>query len=123
MVCEDAGGTWDGSACIAAPTPESNDETVCTNAGGTWNAGTSTCTPAPAASSYNCFIGGFCSQAAIEFPPNDFGYVNVYEGHAQALEPALGAGCNTDPGAIAWFLGTEAMVRSGFLQNDFGMCQ
>ena len=37
---------------------------ACTQAGGTWDG--STCT---AASNYNCFVGGFCSQAAIAFPP------------------------------------------------------
>ena len=64
---------------------------ACTQAGGTWDAGTSTCTPA--AAPYNCFIGGFCSQAAIDFPPATFGYTNVYDGHTQTTEPALGAGC------------------------------
>ena len=61
---------------------------ACTQAGGTWDAGTSTCTPA-----YNCFIGGFCSQAAIDFPPVAYGYTNVYDGHTHTTEPALGAGC------------------------------
>ena len=69
---------------------------ACTQAGGTWDAGTSTCTPA--ATPYNCFIGGFCSQAAIDFPPATFGYTNVYDGHTQTTEPALGAGCNVAPG-------------------------
>ena len=54
-----------------------NRATDCAGAGGTWEAGTSTCTPAPAASSYNCFVAGFCAQAAIDFPPGDFGYTNV----------------------------------------------
>ena len=61
---------------------------ACTQVGGTWDAGTSTCTPA-----YNCFIGGFCSQAAIDFPPVAYGYTNVYDGHTHTTEPALGAGC------------------------------
>jgi len=76
-----------------------NRATDCAGAGGTWNAGTSTCSPA---SSYNCFIGGFCSQAAIDFSPWPNGYVNVYEGHTQSTEPALGAGCNTELGASLW---------------------
>ena len=73
---------------------------ACTQAGGTWDAGTSTCTPA--AAPYNCFIGGFCAQAAIDFPPATFGYTNVYDGHTQTTEPALGAGCNASSGATAW---------------------
>ena len=70
---------------------------ACTQAGGTWDAGTSTCTPA-----YNCFIGGFCSQAAIDFPPDINGYTNVYDGHTQTTEPALGAGCTTPSGSSSW---------------------
>jgi hypothetical protein len=73
---------------------------ACTQAGGTWDAGTSTCTPA--AAPYNCFIGGFCSQAAIDFPPATFGYTNVYDGHTQTTEPALGAGCNSFPNLQQW---------------------
>ena len=73
---------------------------ACTQAGGTWDAGTSTCTPA--AAPYNCFIGGFCAQAAIDFPPATFGYTNVYDGHTQTTEPALGAGCNMHPGTFVW---------------------
>ena len=71
-----------------------NRATDCAGAGGTWNAGTSTCTPAPAASSYNCFVGGFCARLAFAFPPATYGYTNVYEGHSRFSEPALGAGCN-----------------------------
>ena len=75
-------------------------QATCTTAGGTWNAGTSTCAPA---SSYNCFIGGFCSRAAVVFPSGTYGYTNVYEGHTQSTEPASGAGCNDIPGAgEAW---------------------
>ena len=76
---------------------------ACTQAGGTWDAGTSTCTPA--AAPYNCFIGGFCAQAAIDFPPATFGYPNVYVGHTQTTEPALGAGCNLVPGIFQWDAG------------------
>jgi cysteine-rich repeat protein len=80
----------------------------CTQAGGTWDAGTSTCTP-PAAS-YNCFIGGFCSQAAINFNPVTFGYTNVYDGHTQTTEPALGAGCNVAPGPALWTDGISGIT-------------
>jgi hypothetical protein len=76
--------------------------------GGTWNAETSTCTPASAASSYNCFIGGFCAQAAIFFPPAQYGYANVYLGHTQSAEPALGAGCNTFTGSQSWASGANS---------------
>ena len=75
----------------------SNDQSVCEAADGTWE--NDACTPAPAASSYNCFVGGFCAQTAIEFPPGVFPYTNVYEGHTQGTEPALGAGCNLLPGS------------------------
>ena len=73
---------------------------ACTQAGGTWDAGTSTCTPA--AAPYNCFIGGFCSEVAIDFPPATFGYTNVYDGHTSSTEPALGAGCNSFPNLQQW---------------------
>ena len=68
-----------------------NRATDCAAVGGTWDAGTSSCT-----AGYNCFAGGFCSQAAIGFPPADFGYANVYEGHTMSTEPALSVGCNIE---------------------------
>jgi len=104
-VCTTAGGTYNAGAdscSVDITTDNAAAEAVaaaaagsaaCTQAGGTWDAGTSTCTPA--AAPYNCFIGGFCSQAAIDFPPATFGYTNVYDGHTSSTEPALGAGCNT----------------------------
>ncbi len=64
-------------------------EAGCVAGGGTWDPGTSTCTAA-----YNCFIGGFCAQAAITYPPAQFGYTNIYDGHLQDTDPALAAGCN-----------------------------
>ena len=73
---------------------------ACTQAGGTWDAGTSTCTPAAAL--YNCFVGGFCSQAAIDFPPATFGYTNVYDGHTPTTEPARGGGCMEPVSAELW---------------------
>jgi hypothetical protein len=82
---------------------------ACTQAGGTWDAGTSTCTPA--AAPYNCFIGGFCSQAAIDFPPATFGYTNVYDGHTQTTEPALGAGCNVSPASFEWADGSALLIN------------
>ena len=125
-VCTTAGGTYDAgtdSCSVDITTDNAAAEAVaaaaagsaaCTQAGGTWDAGTSTCTPA--AAPYNCFIGGFCSQAAIDFPPATFGYTNVYDGHTQTTEPALGAGCGTfgSPLFIAWEDGVSASQLSPF---------
>ena len=123
-VCTTAGGTYDAGAdsCSVDITTDNAaiaaaaGNAACTQAGGTWEAGTSTCTPAPAASSYNCFVAGFCAQAAIDFPPGDFGYTNVYEGHTQGTEPALGAGCNLFPGSAMWLSGTWCL-NAGCLPN------
>ena len=111
-VCTTAGGTYDAgtdSCSVDITTDNAAAEAVaaaaagsaaCTQAGGTWDSETSTCT-AP----YNCFIGGYCAQAAIDFPPANFGYTNVYDGHTQTTEPALGAGCNLVPGIFQWDAG------------------
>ena len=93
--------TTDLAAATAAT--ETAAENTCNQVGGTWDAGTSTCTPA--AAPYNCFIGGFCSQAAIDFPPDINGYTNVYDGHTQTTEPAIGAGCSVAPGNDQWYVG------------------
>jgi hypothetical protein len=93
-----------------------NRATDCAGAGGTWDAGTSTCTPA--AAPYNCFVGGFCSQAAINFPPATFGYTNVYDGHTQNLEPGLGAGCNALPGAVDWSEGVVLFIEYPFQSGE-----
>jgi hypothetical protein len=98
-------------------------QATCTTAGGTWEAGTSTCT---AASNYNCFVGGFCAQAAINFPPATFGYTNVYDGHTQTTDPALGAGCNASPNDLDWLSGAIRISGSqawNFAQEDTGMCR
>ena len=95
----------------------SNRETDCVAAGGTWDAGTSACTPA--AAPYNCFVGGFCSQAAIDYPPATFGYTNVYDGHTQTTEPALGAGCNvSDDGDDLWDYGAAEVTSIGSLSVE-----
>ena len=119
-VCTTAGGTYDAgtdSCSVDITTDNAAAEAVaaaaagsaaCTQAGGTWDAGTSTCTPA--AAPYNCFIGGFCSQAAIDFPPSEYGYTNVYDGHTQTTEPALGAGCNGPTGYASWPLSVILVV-------------
>ena len=90
-------------------------ESVCTAAGGTWNTGTSTCTAA--ASSYNCFIGGFCAQAAILFPPAEYGYTNIYDGDTQGTDPALAAGCNAS-GSSLWLAGAF-LARPQFIYPPF----
>jgi hypothetical protein len=104
-------GSVQGAAAVDITTDNAAAEAVavaavlieaCTQAGGTWDAETSTCTPA--AASYNCFVGGFCSQAATDFPP-DFVWgegENLYVGHTQNFEPALGAGCNAFPRDSEW---------------------
>lgn len=115
-VCTTAGGTYDAGAdscSVDITTDNAAAEAVaaaaagsaaCTQAGGTWDAGTSTCTPA--AAPYNCFIGGFCSQAAIQYPPATNGYTNVYDGHKSGSPPALGAGCDETPqGVLGWHVG------------------
>ena len=76
-------------------------------------------------SSYNCFVGGLCAQAASYFPPgatiptstdflgtqggDTFEYANVYDGHTQGTEPALGGGCNTFPGDTLWTAGKNIL--------------
>jgi hypothetical protein len=117
--------TNDLTAAAEAVAAAAAGSAACTQAGGTWDAGTSTCT-AP----YNCFIGGFCSQAAIDFPPATNGYTNVYDGHTQTTEPALGAGCNVNPGSIIWRLfGSDLDVDSrqsffsSLMSPPFPMCQ
>ncbi len=135
-VCTTAGGTYDAgtdSCSVDITTDNAAAEAVaaaaagsaaCTQAGGTWDAGTSTCTPA--AAPYNCFLGGFCSQAAIVFPPATYNYPNVYDGHTQTTEPALGSGCNVFPGSQQWLDGAQFFlfaVSSPFPGEFIGMCQ
>ena len=56
---------------------------------------------------YNCFVGGFCSQAAITFPPGWGQYTNAYDGDTPSTLPALGAGCNDYPGNDQWAIGAK----------------
>ena len=90
-------GYDDGEASVDVA---SNDQSVCEAADGTWENGT--CAPA---SSYNCFVGGFCAWLAVRWPPDDHGYINVYAGHTLGTEPALGAGCSVSPGTFHWYAG------------------
>jgi len=93
-------GYDDGEASVDVT---SNDQSVCEAADGTWE--NDACTPASPASSYNCFVGGFCAQAAINYPPAEYSYTNVYDGDTSGTEPALGAGCDDDPGSRHWVAG------------------
>ncbi len=99
--------TFTNDLAAATSATETAAQNGCTQGGGTWDAGTSTCTPA---SSYNCFVGRFCAQAAIEFPPATYGYTNVYDGDTQGTEPALGAGCNTAIGQVNWLGGASLQL-------------
>ena len=93
----------------------------CAGAGGTWDPGTSTCTAA-----YDCFTGGFCAQTALDFPPATNGYTNVYDGHTQGTEPALGAGCNAGSGSSSWgnghYLGFYNEILGAAGVNSFDIC-
>ena len=96
--------TTDNAAAEAAAA-----SAACTQAGGTWGAGTSTCTPA-LSNEYNCHVAGFCATVARHWPPGQFGYTNVYEGHTPETEPA--AGCNQSPGSYEW-IGGGMMAENG----------
>ena len=66
-------------------------------------------------------MGGFCSQAAIDFPPGDpsYGYLNLYTGHTKTTEPALGAGCNvSDDGDDLWDYGAAEVTSIGSLSVE-----
>ena len=73
---------------------------ACAQAGGTWDAGTSTCTAA-----YDCFVAGFCSKAAADYPPGTWSYTNVYDGHTAGSGPALK--CSFENNLPQWALFTQ----------------
>ncbi len=104
-------GYDDGEASVDVT---SNDQSVCEAADGTWE--NDACTPA---SSYNCFIGGFCAQAAIKYPPAANGYTNVYDGHTQGTEPALGAGCSVSSGSTLWEHGITSVQFWGAVTHSW----
>ena len=97
----------------------------CAAAGGTWE--NDACTPAPSASSYNCFIAGFCSYTAEEYAPDVWEYGNVYVGDTRETEPALSAGCNVDPGLLAWATWQKVhdyiSIPSGHVRHIIGVCE
>ena len=104
---QDGGGSVDVTSDNAAVAAAAGSA-ACGQAGGTWDAGSNTCTPA---SNYNCFVGGFCSQAAANYPLGQLGYANVYEGDTQGTAPASEADCDAGAGASAWAAG-EALSGS-----------
>ena len=118
-LCTNAGGTYNSGANSCSVDITTDNAAVaaaagnaaCTQAGGTWAPGTSTCSAAP--SFYNCFLGGFCAEAAIIFPPATSGYTNVYDGHTSGTEPALGAGCNAASGPSDWLEGSATLEALG----------
>ena len=120
-ICESAGGTWETATelCAAAGgaydsgaktcsvdiTSLAGTPELCVAAGGTYDTGANTCSleldglsgiegACIAGPGYNCFIGGFCSQACLNFPPAQYLYTNRYCGHTRTTEPALSAGCS-----------------------------
>ena len=110
------------NAAAEAVAAAAGGSAACTEVGGTWDAETSTCT-AP----YNCFIGGYCSQAATEFPSLLSFYTNAYEGHTRVTTDGSGASCATASGLEqAWVFGRDAMLEpspsraevTGCLNND-----
>ena len=129
--CDTLGSFNEGVASVDMTTDNAAAEAVaaaaggsaaCTQVGGTWDAETSTCT-AP----YNCFIGGYCSQAATEFPSLLSFYTNAYEGHTRVTTDGSGASCATASGLEqAWVFGRDAMLEpspsraevTGCLNND-----
>lgn len=130
-VCTTAGGTYDAgadscsvdittdNAAAEAVAAAAGGSAACTQVGGTWDAETSTCT-AP----YNCFIGGFCSQAAIEFPSLLSFYTNVYEGHTRLTTDGSGVTCSAAFGGNegAWVLGRDGMVSPSLPFEEVDGC-
>ena len=128
-LCTNAGGTYNSGANSCSVDITTDNAAVaaaagnaaCTQVGGTWEAGTSTCI---AASSYNCFLGGFCAQAAIEFPPAQYNYTNVYAGDTQGAGAALAAGCDELPGENEWIDGDSCAQEliCGATVAHFSIC-
>jgi hypothetical protein len=122
-VCTTAGGTYDPGtdSCFVDITTDNVEaaavavavagSAACTQAGGTWDAGASTCTAA-----YNCFLGGFCAQSAITFPPAQHFYTNIYEGHHnQFPEHPVSGICAGNPNKeFDWDLGVALVTSSTF---------
>ena len=123
-VCTTAGGTYDAgtdscsvditidNAAAEALAAAAAGSAACTQAGGTWDAGASTCTPA-ASAPYDCYVGGFCSHAAIYLPSFVFDeHPNAYAGHTEYTEPALSA-CTSSTGGYDDYSG-DNLWRDGY---------
>ena len=107
-VCEAANGRWADPA---------DGPLRCESAGGTWANGSCTgAAPATCKPYYDCFLAGFCSQAAQIYDPATFGYENAYDGHTQTTQPALTWGCDRQQGSLAWGRGV-----SGSQQPDWAL--
>ena len=79
-------------------------ERVCTDADGTFDAETGTCAPA-----YDCFRGGFCSQAARNF------WFRAEDGNLYDGDSERGSGCDsTQENVELWLLGTEGASDGGW---------
>ena len=79
-------------------------------------------------STYNCFLGGFCSQTAITLPPSVWEYSNAYQHDTSDKGAALAAGCNGGVGLINWTEGAARLTSRGPLWQDhlprsIAMCQ
>ena len=107
--CEAGGGVWDSATSSCTP---GVTQVGCQAGGGTWDAETSTCT---AASSYNCFVAGFCSQLASSWPPAQYTYTNVYAVHELSTLPALEAGCSVGNGKEEWNAGSAFGTNEGMM--------
>jgi len=93
-LCTASGGVYNAQAntCTVDLTPD--NEAVCLAGGGAWDGATSTCSPG---SSDDCFVGGYCAQAALNFPPGDYGYVNAFAGAAPNTGSEPGGSCSDSP--------------------------
>ena len=75
---------------------------VCADGGGTFDAATGVCAPA-----YDCFRGGFCSEAAAE------GWFTAQQGNLYDGDTLQSSGCvNTYPGMPLWFAWREVRLHA-----------
>ncbi|MEE3329185.1 MAG: hypothetical protein VX252_17760 [Myxococcota bacterium] len=92
---------------------------VASEAGGTAALDDATATASACTPNYNCLVAGFCAQAAIYYPPNEYGYTNVYAGDTPSMQPALGAGCNGGVGSDEWVAGSSLPVPPSSSSGSF----
>ena len=115
LACEAAGGTWDAGTNKCTP---GVTQVGCEAGGGTWDAETSTCTAA--SKYYSCFLAGFCSRAARDFPPATHGYTNLYDGLSSLEWPEPGAACGDSVhGVQSWAAGeANFLVAPEFIHTE-----